>query len=272
MSLDVGEALRDGVDRATERNAVLLMVVVAAVSLASTAFSQTFTAYTADALAELARQQGQEPPPDDAFGSTPLALPLSGPLAGLLFVVTAVLNQAVVIVAIRTFVSDATDAIPGAFVRRNIGWATLNAVVGGIVVGVMILVGLVFLVVPGVLVWVSLLFFEQEVAVEDASLVEAMEESWALSKGNRVEILLLAIALLLLTVAAVVPGAVLAAVAAPVAVAVLGALLGAVATVVSVAATSRAYVQLTEAEEPAEAQDDEDGVGALGPDEIDEEF
>lgn len=277
MALDVGEALRDGFDRGTERNALLLMVVVGVVSLASTALVQTVMVELLDVLADLAREQGTTPPSADDLPPTPLALPIPLAVAAVLAVAAAVLTQAVKLVAIRTFVSDERATVPPEFGTRRIGWVTLNAVVGGLIVLALIALGLVFLVVPGVFVAVSLFFFEQEVAVEDSNLVEAIEDSWALSKGNRVEIFLVGAVLVVVQYAAPTVTGVLDPVVPPVAVALLTVAISAVITVVSVAIASRAYVQVKaaaeeEAAEGGEATDDEEPVGALGPDEIDETF
>lgn len=276
MALDVGDALREGIDRGTERNALVLMAVVAAVSLASTAFSQTAAVYALDVLAEFAREEGLDPPSQGALGPTPLELPISGPLAAVLFVAAAVLNQAIGLVAIRTFVSDATATVPREFLVRRIGWVTLNAVVGGLLVGVLILLGLVLFVLPGVFVAVSLFFFEQELAVNDTNLVEAMEDSWALARGERVQIFVLAVLLLGAALAPSVLAGLLRPVIRPWLAAVLAVLGSAVVTVVSIAVASRAYVQVETAEpdtDPdADNEDEDDEVGPLGPDEVDEAF
>lgn len=277
MALDVGEAFRDGLNRATGRNALLLMVAVGVVSLASTALFQTVSVELFDLLVEVAEEQGTEPPARSDLPPTPLALSMPLAVAAVLAIAVAILTQAVKLVAIRTFVSDERAAIPREFLTRRIGWVTLNAVVGGLIVWALILLGLVLLVVPGIFVAVSLFFFEQEVAVEDSNLVEAIEDSWALSKGNRVEIFL--VGAVLVVVQYLLPGAtgVLDPVVSPVVGAVLTVAVSTVVTVVSVAVASRAYVQVKTAAEEAEdgdadEADDEEPVGALGPDEIDETF
>lgn len=272
MALDVGDAIAEGVSRGTARNALLLMVVVAAISLAAAAFSQTVIAVAREVLIELARQQGRDPPSPGAFGPTPLALPLSGPLAAVLFVAAAVANQAVVLVAIRTFVSDETATVPRAFLTRRIGWVTLNAVIGGLLVFALILLGLVLLVIPGLFVAVSLYFFEQEVAVNDSGLVRAMEDSWALARGDRLAIFVLGAVLVLAELAAALPAVALRALDAGAVAAVVGVVVSAAVTVVSVAIVSRAYVQLRAAEPEPEAAEGDDAVGALGPDEVEEAF
>lgn len=273
MALDVGEALRDGFDRGTERNALLLMVVVGVVSLASTALLQTATPEAVEFLNQVAREEGTTPPfPEEP--STPLMLPISPHLAALLLAIVAVISQSLILVAIRTFVSDERAAVPRELATRRIGWVTLNAVVGGLIVWALILLGLVFLVVPGIFVAVSLFFFEQEVAVEDSNLVEAIQDSWALSKGDRVEILLVGAVLLIVGFGSSVPSSLLDPVLPPVAGALLTVAISAVVTVVSVAIASRAYVQVkTAAEEDADDEPDEDEpVGALGPEDIDDAF
>lgn len=77
------------------------------------------------------------------------------------------------------------------------GWATVNLLVGGIVVGLLVLVGLVLLVVPGLYLIASFALFHFYVAVEDDGFVAAMKKSWNLASGHRLRVF---VVLLLLSV------------------------------------------------------------------------
>lgn len=261
MALDVGTALREGFRRATARNGLLIMVAVLVIGVGSSVLSQTVFVALADAIAEATRQQGRTPPADP-FGPTPLALPLPAWIAGLLLIGTWLAGQVVTVVAIRTFVSDVTDTIPAQFVHRRIVWVVANAVVGGIVVGVLVLVGFLLLVIPGVFLAVSFYFLTQVIAVEDESFVEAMQDSWALTTGNRMSVFLLASLLVGLSLVVALPSLLLGDIAPTIAT-MYGLLASAPVSVFGMAATSRAYVQLVE------GGDDEEEIGALGPDELD---
>lgn len=91
----------------------------------------------------------------------------------------------VTIAAIRLFVGDDRDRVEQALFTRNSGWAGVNYVVGGVVFGVVVGIGFVLLVVPGVFLLVSLIFWAVVVAVDDENFVEAMRRSWRLVAGHR---------------------------------------------------------------------------------------
>lgn len=289
MGLDIGEALRDGADRVTARNGLVLMGVFVAVGVASTVVTQTLTDQLARTMAEFARQQG-EPFDPSRLGPTPLSVPLPVSVTLVLALGLALLVEALHIVAIRTFVSDARRSIPAAFVRRHIAWVTLNGFVGGIVVAALVLVGLVFLVVPGLFLYVAFFFVRQHIAVEDVTFVDAMAESWSLTAGERVEVFVLAVVLVLVEVVAGIPSLLLQPVDPAVA-ALVATLASAVAGVFVIGVGARAYAQLRADERRAtghggtagsdtngdvgseDVDDDEDEdedpyAGALGPDDL----
>jgi hypothetical protein len=73
------------------------------------------------------------------------------------------------------------------------GRATLSMFVGGIVVGLAIMIGSVFLFVPGIFLAVCFLFFTFAVGVEDRGIIGALKQSWGLSRGNRLKLAVLVI-------------------------------------------------------------------------------
>lgn len=247
MSLSVGDALRDGLGRTFERNGLLLIGVFVVIQLATAVGLDTLT------RANLEYLRRQDALPGGAVAgvgdtSTPFAIGLGVTAALLVVFVVALLAEAARIVAVRTLVSDRTDTVPAGYVRRNIGMATLNGFVGGIVVFTLTLIGLVILIVPGVFIAVSFLFTRQEIAVRDVNFVDAMGGSWELAVGNRFELLLIGFVVLIAELVVVVIGAIVGA-ADPTAAALFSAVAGAVAAVFGIASLSRAYVQLREVDE-----------------------
>lgn len=44
--------------------------------------------------------------------------------------------------------------------------------------------GLIALVLPGIFIWIRLILFKQTIVIDDKGVVESLEESWRLVKGN----------------------------------------------------------------------------------------
>jgi cell division protein FtsL len=263
MSLNIGSALSEGLDRSLKRNSLVLFVLVTAVGLLSTALSQTqlrdqfqqLQSTQPELLAELQQLPflgGQLSPP------FPLALPISGVAAQGLSLLMAFPNEIILLVAARTFVSDETSGLFEP--TRNLPLATLNAVLGGIVVAVLVGIGMLLLVVPGLFLAVSFLFFREEVAVQDKNLIDAITDSYSLVKGDRFAVFGLILVLFLIGLVAsavtlVVPG---------VAGTIVSSVVGAAVTVFAAAVVGRAYVQLVESNRGQ-------GTGALSADELEQE-
>lgn len=260
MTLDIGEALRDGVDRLTTTNGFVLLGAFVLLGVLSAVITQTVTAESVARLVEFARQQG-EPIDPSRFGPTPLALGLPLTVSLVLAFLVALLAEVVHIVAIRTFVSEERSTVPLDFLQRRIAWVTFNGFFGGIVVGVLVILGLFLLIVPGVFLYVGFFFVRQEIAVEDKNFVDAMADSWQLTKGNRVEVFVLGLVLLFVELVAGIPSVALGSVD-PTAAVLVGAVLSAVAGAFVVATAARAYVQLRESEE--ESRSDERGEASTG--------
>jgi hypothetical protein len=261
MSLDISDALSDGLSRTLERSGLLLVATFLALGVVNAVSGQTSSA----ALTRFFRTQLAELPPDAFAGptgaggppalpgpeQTPLALPVPLPVALVLVLVVAFLAEAVRIVAVRTLVSDETDTIPESFVTRNIISATVNGFVGGIVVFILVGVGLLFFVVPGIFLALAFFFVRQEIAVEDRNFVDALSASWELTSGHRITLFALALILFLISVVVSVGvGAAVGLAGSPLLTTVVTTVVGAVTTVFGVAVASRAYVQLTQETRP----------------------
>jgi hypothetical protein len=255
MPLDISDALSDGLDRTFQRNGLLLVVAFVVFGLADAVAGQTLAAATARFAEQAIEQLPQDAStPQTVTGlpsaeATPLSLPLPLPAALGLVAVLAFVAEAVRIVAVRTLVSDETETVRDEFVSRNLLSATLNGFVGGVVVLILVAVGLVFLVVPGVYLAIAFFFVRQEIAVEDRNFVEALSASWERTSGHRLRLFGLALVVFLVGVVATAVGGVVGFVGVPLLTTLVTVLLGALTVVFGVAVTCRAYVQLSDADD-----------------------
>lgn len=216
MALDIGRALRDGFDGVRAPNGLVLATVFVAFGVVNTVVEQSLTQISAgnilDDLSEnppslegtdLTTAEYQELIADlreSVREATPLAYLDSLSISELIVatLVLVVVGEAIRIVAIRTFVSPETGSVPWELVTRNLPLAVLNGVVGLIVAGLLIGIGLLLLLVPGIFLAVSFLFVRQEIAIEDKNVIEALSGSWNLTSGNRIRLLILLVGLVLI--------------------------------------------------------------------------
>jgi hypothetical protein len=285
MSLDIGDAFGDGLARLNGGTAAVLVVAFVVVAVASTVLTQTLQVEGLEALLEVLR--GTSPAELDVSQAeydrqvetidtqlattrenSPLAveLPVSVVVAGLLAV--AVLAEAVSIVAVRAFATDDPDEVRLAGTTDGLGMATVNGFVGGIVVWVLVLVGSVILLLPGLFAAVVFYFFRQEVALDDENVIDAMVASWHLTKGDRLNVFALGVLVVIVTQLATVASLLVGTVSALVA-SIVGTVLAGILATVGAAVVTRAYVQLTE-DAAVEAEPADPYDAALGPDDIPE--
>ncbi|MFB6102612.1 MAG: hypothetical protein ABEJ73_08615 [Haloplanus sp.] len=247
MSLDIPAALEDGFSRALTRVAAILVVVYLVVGAISTVTTQTLAVAVTDALQLADSTTGAGMPPgagSGAGGASPLALDVGLPVAVALFLAQIVVAQAVGVVTIRTFVSDARRTFPQGVTRR-FGWVVVNALVAGFIVNVLIGLGTVLLVLPGIYLAVALYFVQFEVIVEDKNAIDALRDGWELTKGERLGVFLLLLVVFAIGLVSALPGIILQFVGvSPPAITAVTVVVGAVTGVVSSAIGARAYVQL----------------------------
>ncbi|MBP2250382.1 putative membrane protein [Halarchaeum solikamskense] len=171
MSLNVGDALETAVSRTTTRAGLTLACAFFVLQLLVTLFTTNMNAAI----------QSVAPPGEIA----PIVLPVGALASGVLSLVAYVLFAYIGIVAIRSMVSDVTDHVPGEFFTQNVGPALVWWFVASIVVGILVTIGFVLLVVPGIYLALGLAFTLVYVAVEDETAFTAMQSSWDLASGNR---------------------------------------------------------------------------------------
>jgi hypothetical protein len=215
MSLDIVAAIRGGVQRGLKRNGVLLMAIFVVLSILSSIFAADFFASVFSPLLE--SRPGSASSAD--FGSNnPLVgtdpteplLGLSGPVAGIGWILVSIGGLIANITAIRTFVSNETYRIPRKHVTRNLPWVVGNIIIGQLVFVVLLGVGFFFLVVPGLFLLVSLYFWDFVVAIEDENFLTGLRRSWGLTRGHRIRLFLLGLIVVSLSLIASLPGSFLA--------------------------------------------------------------
>ncbi|MFB6282474.1 MAG: hypothetical protein ABEK59_00875 [Halobacteria archaeon] len=103
-------------------------------------------------------------------------------------VITAFLSLLVIFVniaLIRILVSERSEGIPGKFWKRRAFGAWINLFVGGIVFGLILGLGFLALLIPGIFLLLSLYLWMIYVAVDDENFVSAFGSSWETAKGHR---------------------------------------------------------------------------------------
>lgn len=284
MTLDIGDAVSAGASRLTTRNGFLLVGVFLAVGVLSAVAQQSLNVAAFEALVSTAESAGTGQ--DGAFTAdqlqqfrdqlqtqrrnSPLAVdvPAIAALGGVFTL--ALVAEAATMVAIRTFASEPSESLPGGATDRLLP-VTLNGFVGGVVLAVLVTIGLVLFVLPGLFLYIVFLFMRQEIALEDRNFVDALAESYEVTKGNRITLFGLVAVLFVVAIVGFLPSAFATIAGVPAIVGVaIGLLVGPVVTLFGVAVTTDAYLQLRDADSSAEPDDEDEPVGALGPDDIPE--
>lgn len=237
MPFSITAALQEGLERLFSRVGATFAVVLFVLGTLNAMFSATMAA------GFIGRPFGG--PGMGPGGSMVPTVGIPTPVAGVLTLVVVILTAIVGIAALRAFVDEVDRDLDRSLFTRNLGWALVNLIVGGIVFGLAVAIGLVLLVIPGIFLLVSLVFWSVYVVVEDVSFVEGFRRSWALTSGHRLR--LFGLGFVTLLIVSVVSGlfSLPARVGAPGIGALVVAQIGsAVTSVFSSATLARAWVQL----------------------------
>lgn len=173
MSLHIGRTLRESGSLLLSRTGAILLACYLLFNVANVVVSNAIVAaaYRRVGLGEVAAAL-------PAVFEMPLSVAAGGYLSLL------VLGTYLSVVSVRTFVAGARESFPGGALTRNVPRAVLNVFVGGFVYGVAVVLGMVLFVIPGLVAYVAFLFLLPYIAVEDRNFVDALRESYRLSKGN----------------------------------------------------------------------------------------
>lgn len=132
----------------------------------------------------------------------PLAIDMPSSLALAIVVVAILLMLIVLAVSIRVFYARDEDTIRTELIFDNIAWVTVNLFVGMVIFGILWFVGLLLLIIPGIFIYVSLIYFIAVVSVEDRSFIDGFSRSWALVRGLRFKVFLLFLSVFLISLVA----------------------------------------------------------------------
>lgn len=251
MTLDVGRAVEDGIQRGLRRTGLMFMAAFFLLNLGGFFVGQQ----TASVMMPNA---GSVPGPSFAG--------FSGMIVGVLI---GVLSLMVTIIAARTFVARHTEMVPDEFVRRNMGPAVLHMVVGVVAFVLIVLAGLLLFVLPGVYLMLSLLFWSIIVAVEDRGFLDAMRRSWEIVEGERWQVLFLVIVVLLLNALVSIIDVSVSAFTPPVAEMLFTQAMAAFSATLTLAIEADAYNQLVAAADEPDA--DEETLDDVDAEDLEEE-
>jgi hypothetical protein len=195
MPINIETALRRGLSRTVARNGLLLAAVLYVVSTVNAIVGlgvQRWVANRGVLPMGVPFSGGMDADVSREVGVALFAIP---PAVGAVVSLLAGLATIVLTIgALRTFVSDETERLPSEHFTQNMVWPGLNFLVGTILFGILVALGFVFLVVPGVFLLVALAFWTVYVAVEDENFVAGMQDSWGLTRGHRLRLFLLGVA------------------------------------------------------------------------------
>ena len=177
MSLSIQTALQRGLRRAASLSGIAVFIPMLILQAGIVLSAQT-------AAVQFVVQNTQATITDVDPG---LQLPVSITVAVGLIIVFTVAATIVVIPAARLLVRDLSElsSIPPATVTRRLLWASLSALVCAVFLTVIIPIGYLLLLVPGVFLTVSFQFTFFAIAVEDKGIIDSLSRSWQLASGER---------------------------------------------------------------------------------------
>ncbi|WP_299331833.1 hypothetical protein [Haloplanus sp.] len=183
MALHLSQAFGRGVRRSFSVSGIVALVLTVCYQVL---FVGSFNTVVVDGL----RSRGLSG--DAGIG---FLLPLSTEIAAVLAVSSLLLGIGIFLVAARLLARDvsALSSFSGDLFTRRIGRAFLSALVISAVLGVVIPIGLVLFLIPGLFLAVSLQFALFAAAVEDTGPIESFRRSWELASGNRWRLLALVV-------------------------------------------------------------------------------
>jgi hypothetical protein len=170
--------------------------------------------------------------------------PESRLVLGIINTAAIILSMMVAAVAFRTF----TDYNPvtglSAAMDGSLGFATAHLLVGTVVATVIIGLGFI-LIIPGIYLFISLLFWPVIVATADEDLMDAFRQSWSVTQEYKWQLLLLVSGIVVVAAVANLFAGIVALVTPQFLQLVLFSALNAFVVVFGIASVSDAYTQIT---------------------------
>lgn len=203
--LDVGGAIKYGVKRPLEKDGLMVLGLIWAVALLNEIAEQSAAEGLVSGFAMRGIEQARRETPgasqelqmveDFIMDATvmPLALVPSS-VAIPLGILASILMITAYIVGYRTFVNPGSDSLPSES-TSNLLMTTVHGFIGSIVVSILVAIGLILLIIPGIFLMISFAFYLAYIALHDVSFIEGMKRSWGLTSGNRFGIFLFGVGL-----------------------------------------------------------------------------
>jgi len=232
MALQLTEVVTDGFRRAVSRTGAILFASLVALQLLL--MTSLNTVIDSAAPAEMTGQIG-------------LLLPVPQTVAGVILAGTYILMMVYAVVIARGFARPLADLgeFPSTLYTRRLGRATLSMLAGLVLMSVAVMIGFLFLIIPGLVLSACFLCFIFTVGVEDRGPIAGLKRSWALSRGNRLRLVALVVLIGLLSgIVGFVP-TVVSAVGSPAAGTVVTVLINSLLLVPVYGMIAAAYLQLT---------------------------
>lgn len=252
MSLNIGDALSTGAEKLTTSAGLQLGAIYVLLQLV-TAVGTNSAISTIDTAGA------------GGMATPTLALPIGAAGGAALAVLGGILNVALTIVVFRTLAHDTADlgSIPAGVADDMLKtWVFL--VIAMIIQGILVAIGFVLLIIPGIFLLVSLIFTQVYVAVEGEGPLQALSSSWALSKGNRFPLFGLGVVMFVISLLVSIPPTIVTFFSPTVGM-VLNYVVTGFVTIFSWGVVVAAYQQLDGATSTA-PEDDDDGVERLDDD------
>jgi hypothetical protein len=263
MSLDIGDALRSGIDDLTSEDGLLVGAVFLLYSLGSLVVNESLAAELLTLVFESGVYSAEQRAAIESFGGgSPFALGVGLPLTALLVVVVALAGELVRYWAIRTFAGPAETAtevfgdraamavvLGGAVALLTLLLQSVLPVVGQLGGLATTLVGSLVGPLAGLVLLTVFVYLRQEIALNDGGYGETVRNSVARFLEDPVSIIVLLVLLGLFGLLGGLPGLVTGFVggsgtALTVVSRLLSALLGTVFQVLGIAVVTDAYLQV----------------------------
>jgi len=178
MGLQIGQALGRGTRRTLSASGIVVFVSMLIYQFAVVGAVNTLIANSLPP--EVASEAS-------ASGGIGFTFPVSTAVAAGITAVSVLFGAALFFVATRLLSRELSSlgSIPLSLVSHRFGWAFLSTLAVSLVLSILIPIGLVMLLVPGIFLAVSFQFAIFAVGVEDCGPIAALKRSWELATGNR---------------------------------------------------------------------------------------
>jgi len=179
MAFQIGQALGRGTRRSLSVSGIVLLV---SMLLYQIAFIGALNTVISNFLNDLPEEAATTGAAEIGF-----SFPIPTSVAAIIGGVALLFGTVVFFLAARLLSRDLSElgSVPGELVSHRFFRALLTTLAVSLISGIIIVIGLVMLIVPGLFFAVSFQFAIYAVAVEDRGPIDALGRSWELASGNR---------------------------------------------------------------------------------------